>query len=203
MPTNRAWKCPGCGGMVVHQVGRIGEPGSMMVCEGCGRPVSSSLPRGRRQDLHVGDVVQIDPEHDPVFGAAFMVIEEVKSWGYQGYVTIPGQEGVAPYRVPWEKCAGIGPAVWLLEGVADDELQPEERMARELTDEQIDERIRYHAPSEEGAARHTRLADAYVELMKVIDEECPPGREKALAFTHLETSKMWGSGAIARNPETR
>lgn len=52
-------------------------------------------------EIAVGDVVQIDPAHDAVFGACFMVVSELKpTWnGLQGYVQIPGPEGgLAYYR---------------------------------------------------------------------------------------------------------
>lgn len=67
--------------------------------------------------IAVGDVVQIDPEHDEVFGACFMVVTELKpSWsGLQGYVTVPGKDGnggQAYYRVPEDKVVRIGAAEW-------------------------------------------------------------------------------------------
>lgn len=65
--------------------------------------------------IKVNSVVQIDPEHDPVFGGCLMVVTEVRSWGFQGYVTVPGrddQKGDAYYRVPAEKCEYVGEAVW-------------------------------------------------------------------------------------------
>ncbi len=41
------------------------------------------------QGVQVGDVVQIDPEHDPRFGGCLMVVTELKpAWnGLVGYVT--------------------------------------------------------------------------------------------------------------------
>jgi hypothetical protein len=62
--------------------------------------------------ISIGDVVQIDPAHDEMFGAALMVVEEIKSWGLQGYVNVPGQ-GLAYYRVPNGKFVRIGKAVWI------------------------------------------------------------------------------------------
>ena len=63
----------------------------------------------------VGDVVQIDPEHDPeCFGGSLLIVTEVKSWGVQGYVDIPG-EGQAYYRVAFDKIANTGgKAVWVI-----------------------------------------------------------------------------------------
>ena len=42
-----------------------------------------------------------------------MVVSEVKSWGVQGYVKIPGRNqdgGEAYYRVPFDKCVYCGEA---------------------------------------------------------------------------------------------
>lgn len=76
-------------------------------------------------------------------------------------------------------------------------------MARELTDDAVHDRISYHPPSADGSNRHVRLAVDFESLMRTIDDVCPSGREKALAFTKLEEAKMWASAAVARNPETR
>jgi len=60
----------------------------------------------------VGDVVQIDPAHDLRFGGCFMVITEVRNWGYIGYFSIPGETGLAYYRVRFDDCHPIGKAEW-------------------------------------------------------------------------------------------
>lgn len=67
------------------------------------------------KSIVVGDVVQIDPQHDDVFGACFMVVTELKpTWdGLMGYVTAPGR-GNAFYRVPCDKVTRIGRAEWAL-----------------------------------------------------------------------------------------
>jgi len=61
----------------------------------------------------VGDVLQIDPSSDEVFGACFLVVTEPKPWGAQGYVTIPGNEGEAYYRVKFENAHRVGKAEWM------------------------------------------------------------------------------------------
>lgn len=63
------------------------------------------------ESLEFGDVVQINPEVDSKFPACFMVVTEVKSWGAQGYVTIPGR-GNAYYRAKHENMEYIGQAIW-------------------------------------------------------------------------------------------
>lgn len=61
--------------------------------------------------LNVGDVVQIDPAHDPVFAACLLVVTELKPWGVQGYVRIPGS-GDAFYRAPFSAIERVGSAIW-------------------------------------------------------------------------------------------
>lgn len=61
----------------------------------------------------VGDVVQIDPEHDPRFGGCFMVVTDPETWGATGFVQIPGG-GQAYYRCPSEHLHLIGRAEWVL-----------------------------------------------------------------------------------------
>lgn len=71
-----------------------------------------------------------------------------------------------------------------------------------LTNEEIQNRANYHAPSPDGAQRHKRLSMALEAFMAAIRAEVPPGREQALAFTNAEQAKMWASAGVARNPET-
>ena len=60
------------------------------------------------QDVVVGDVVQINPDSDEVFGGCFLVVEEVNSWGFQGYCDMPGKDrGVIHYRVNRGDCSRI------------------------------------------------------------------------------------------------
>ena len=67
-------------------------------------------------DLKKGDVVQIDPEHDEVFGGCFMIVTEPKSWGAQGYVpSLSDGFSVAYYRCKREHLAKVGKAEWMIE----------------------------------------------------------------------------------------
>ena len=72
-----------------------------------------------------------------------------------------------------------------------------------MTDEEIRDKYSYHPPSKEGARRHQIMSEAFITLAMIIDEVCPDSREKALAFTSLETAKFWASAAVARDPATR
>ena len=65
--------------------------------------------------LIIGDVVQIDPEHDEKFGGCFMVVSEPKSWGAKGYISIPGEKGLAYYLCIFDHMEFIGHAAWVNE----------------------------------------------------------------------------------------
>lgn len=71
-----------------------------------------------------------------------------------------------------------------------------------ITNEEIKNRVSYHAPSQLGVERHKLLTEAAAAFIEVIRDVCPPGREQALAFTNAEQAKMWASAGVARNPET-
>ena len=64
-------------------------------------------------------------------------------------------------------------------------------------------RFHSHAPSPEGASRHSDLSGAFLIAAEMVQKICPNGREKSLALTHLENAKFFASAAVARNPETR
>ena len=72
-----------------------------------------------------------------------------------------------------------------------------------LNEEQINDRVSYHAPSPAGVDRHAELSAAFADIMKVVSEVVPEGREQSIVFTNLEQAKMWASAGVARNPETR
>jgi hypothetical protein len=109
-------------------------------CEYCG--ISSIDPRAeqkcpkRGNTAQVGDVVQIDPDHDTAFGGCLLTVTEVKSWGVQGFVRVPGRPnaGNAYYRVPFGKIARIGWAEYVPIEVTDDNSStPSERVAGDET----------------------------------------------------------------------
>jgi hypothetical protein len=70
-------------------------------------------------NLQVGDIVQIDPAHDEVFGGCFMQVTEPKPWGAQGFVVaLPSERtkaGRAFYRCKFEHMEFVGKAVWVSE----------------------------------------------------------------------------------------
>ncbi len=67
------------------------------------------------KEVQQGDVVQIDPESHARFAACLMVVTDVKNWGLQGYIIVPGVTGSdrAYYRVNNGGYAKVGVAKWL------------------------------------------------------------------------------------------
>ncbi len=75
-------------------------------------------------ELEIGDVVQLDPaahlgDKDGFFAGCFMVVTEVKSFGAQGYIAMPGKRGEMPgcayFRATWDQMKKIGKAEWMVE----------------------------------------------------------------------------------------
>lgn len=67
-----------------------------------------------------------------------------------------------------------------------------------MNQETIDNNYVYHAPKEGQAEKYQVLRDKLKEAAELINELCPESREKAVAFTHLETAMMWANASIAR-----
>jgi hypothetical protein len=63
------------------------------------------------KQLKIGDIVQINPDHDPVFGRALMIVTEPKKFGAQGYMHGLDQ-GLAFYRCSFENMELVGHAIW-------------------------------------------------------------------------------------------
>lgn len=63
----------------------------------------------------------------------------------------------------------------------------------------IDKPFAYHKPSEDGHARITALREGYSVLKQLIELQCPPSRQQAIALTELETSAMWAIKAVVFN----
>ena len=58
----------------------------------------------------IGDIFQIDPNHDPIFGGKLLIVTEPKNWGVQGYVDT--FEGHAYYRCSYENMELVGKVRW-------------------------------------------------------------------------------------------
>lgn len=63
--------------------------------------------------LEPGDIVQVNPESH--WGGCLVVIDEIKTFGIQGYTRIPGKEGGNAYiRLSWAEIEPTGGrAVWV------------------------------------------------------------------------------------------
>lgn len=69
----------------------------------------------------IGDVIQVDPAHDPMFGGCLGVVEKVSEWGCNLVAfDSPGSDGTAYYRLAHGKYEVIGRAAWTHKG-GDDE----------------------------------------------------------------------------------
>lgn len=62
--------------------------------------------------LKKDDIVQIVPEHN--WGGCLLVVDEVKSWGIQGYVEIP-LKGQAYIRIKNGEFEVVGRAVFVID----------------------------------------------------------------------------------------
>jgi len=63
----------------------------------------------------------------------------------------------------------------------------------------IENNFKYHSPQPGQPEKYTALREKAKEFAYLIEELCPPSREKSIAFTELETAVMWANAAIARN----
>lgn len=71
------------------------------------------------RELKPGDVVQISPTlENCLFKGAFMYVTEPKSFGAQGFISVPGQRdsmpGCAYFRCKFEDMEYIGHAAWVM-----------------------------------------------------------------------------------------
>ena len=64
---------------------------------------------------------------------------------------------------------------------------------------QIENIFKYHAPKEGQSEKYEAINEKAKELAYLIDDLCPNSREKSLAITHLQETKMWANASIACN----
>lgn len=74
--------------------------------------------------------------------------------------------------------------------------------ATEDSTAKIDHEFDYHAPNDSRRRHHEAIRHECRSLAHFMDDHLPPGREKALARTHLETVMFWANAAIARDGES-
>jgi hypothetical protein len=65
--------------------------------------------------------------------------------------------------------------------------------------EYLEKAFKYHPPKGDQAERYAMINAQSRALAELIIEEVPPSRERSLALTALEESKMWANAGIARN----
>lgn len=68
----------------------------------------------------------------------------------------------------------------------------------QATRDRIDRDFTYHAPKPGQPERYAAMRAKAKELAIMVSEECPPGRERSLALTHIEETVFWANAAIAR-----
>ena len=66
-----------------------------------------------------------------------------------------------------------------------------------VTLDNLDEIFKYHAPSETQVQQYARINEATKAYAKVLLEECPHGRELAIAITNLQGVRMTANMSIA------
>lgn len=68
----------------------------------------------------------------------------------------------------------------------------------EITQEELERRFNYHEPNAVKVKSHELIRVECKGLARVILSECPEGREKSLALTHLEEVMFWSNASVAR-----
>lgn len=63
----------------------------------------------------------------------------------------------------------------------------------------IENNFTYHAPKDDQTARYISIRERGKLFARLINELCPPSRERSLAMTKLEECVMWANASIARN----
>lgn len=62
-------------------------------------------------EVGYGDIVQIDPKRDPVFGGCYVFVEQVDDKGVKGFIQIPGNLNRHVYKA-WEDIEWCGQSIW-------------------------------------------------------------------------------------------
>lgn len=65
---------------------------------------------------------------------------------------------------------------------------------------EIERRFVHHPPTPAANLLHDVVNRELLRIAHVLDEMLPDGREKALALTELQSTRMWAHAAIATAP---
>jgi hypothetical protein len=57
----------------------------------------------------------------------------------------------------------------------------------------------YHKPKPDQPPRFAAISEAMKEAARAVLQNAPPSRERSLALTALQESRMWANAAIALN----
>ena len=68
-----------------------------------------------------------------------------------------------------------------------------------MKQDDLENRFTYHPPREGQPEIYAFIRDRALVLAQHIDVQCPDGREKSLAITHIEEAVFWANAAIARS----
>jgi hypothetical protein len=69
--------------------------------------------------------------------------------------------------------------------------------------EDLENRFDYHPPRDGvDAARHSRVRITLFDAARLVAEEVPEGRERAMALTKIEEAMFWANAGIARARHT-
>lgn len=60
-----------------------------------------------------GDVLQLDPNYDHLYGSCFMIVTEANESGAKGYFQFPGKSINAEHEISHENAVRIGQAQWM------------------------------------------------------------------------------------------
>ncbi len=63
---------------------------------------------------------------------------------------------------------------------------------------ELKHRFMYHPPTPDQIPVYEEIRAAYRTLAETLDRLVPEGREKAVAFTHIETAQFWSNAGVAR-----
>lgn len=74
-------------------------------------------------------------------------------------------------------------------------------MAETIDRDDLERRIKYHRPNQDGIDRITMMRKFALDWALVMHNLVPDGREKSLAYTKIEEALFWANAAIARDPD--
>lgn len=67
-----------------------------------------------------------------------------------------------------------------------------------IGDSELQRRFRYHTPGTFTQEEMEKIRAKFITLARYLDKNLPDGREKALAFTHLEETLFFVMASLAR-----